>query len=369
MKINSFNIALLFLFSFSSCNKDSNQRLILSGEFPVSDSVELSSMPGFDEICPENLVFHNGYLVINNNCHDQLIQIVRTHDSQTKHFIRRGRGPGEMFQANFSGHISGDSILMRNTPESSFWINPDLLFNGERIGNNRKVIEVFDPAIINQNENVFNIGENWIFNDYSSNRMHNGFFVFLNSKGEIEKKTDYIPALSYTMAEDLIGYAYLTTTRINKSQTRFVSALKYFPYFIITNIDGEYELIVQTEEDYIEPKFKEGEINPEFESEFFYGSVLVSENHIFLYRLNLPLSALVDYFSDQKNQPLINTGFEVYTWQGRKVCYLEVNKLLVSPSIDFENGIIYGLEFDPESGYDIVKGNIPEKISRLINND
>lgn len=361
--------ALLFVFFFASCNNESSKKLILSGDFPVSDSVEFSSMPGVSELCPENLVFHNGYLVINNNCHDQLIQIVRTHDSQSKHFIRKGRGPGEMFQANFSGHISGGSILMRNTPESSFWIDPDLLFTGQSINNDRAILEIFDPIAINQNENVFNIGENWMFNDYSSNGKHHGFFVFLNSRGEIVKKTDYIPALSYSIAENLIGYAYLTASRINNSQTRFVSALKYFPYFIVTNIDGEYELIVQTEEDYLEPKFKEGENNPEFESEFFYGSVVVSEKHIFLYRLNLPLGALVDYFSGQEKQPLINTGFEVYTWQGKAVCYLEVNKLLVSPAIDFENGIIYGLEFDPDSGYDIVKGNIPESISRLINND
>lgn len=338
-----------------------DDKLILTGDFPFFDSIEFITIPNVVELCPENLVYQNGYLVLSNNCHDHLIQVIRVKDFQSKHFIRKGRGPGEMFQANFSGHISGDSILLRNTPESSLWINPHKLFTGLDLKYNEELTKIFDPVPIYQNENVFNIGENWAFNDYSSEEGHRGFLVFINSGGEITKFTDFIPPVSYHLDQNVIGYAYLTTTRINESQTKFVSALKYFPFFIITSIDGEYERVLQTKSDYLEPKFTEGEINPGLESEFFYGNVVLTEKYIFLYRLNMTLGELVNYFSGQEEPLTSKTGFEVYTWQGEPVCYLEINKLLVSPTIDFKNGIIYGLEFDPESGYEIVKGSIPER--------
>lgn len=367
MRISVLYIAICFGFYFVSCKTNTGKKIVLSGDFPITNSIELISIQNIVELCPENIMFLDGYLIVNNNCHEYLIQVIRVKDFQSKYFIQKGRGPGEMFRANFSGHISGDSLLIRNTPESSLWINPHKLFSEKQFKNDEKFIKIPDPAPIYQNENVFNFQGNWVFNDYSSDEGHLGFFVFLNSKGEIVKKTDYIPELSYKLDERIIGYAYITTTRINESQTRFVSALKYFPYFIITDIDGEYEVVVQTEKSYLEPVFKEGEINPSFESEFFYGSVILTDKYIFLYRLNMTLGELVNYFSGQVDRQATKTGFEVYTWQGKPVCYLEINKLLVNPAIDFKEGIIYALEFDPNSGYDIVKGHLPENILQYFN--
>jgi len=366
MRIKTLFIAICVGFFFTTCKTNTEKKIVLSGDFPITNSIEMISIQNVVEFCPENMMFLDGYLILNNNCHEYLLQVIRIKDFQSKYFIRKGRGPGEMFRANFSGHFSGDSLLIRNTPEPSLWINPHKLFSDIQLNNDESLIKILDPVPINQNENVFNFHENWVFNDYSSDEGHLGFFVFLNSKGEIVKKTDFIPELSYKLDERIIGYAYITTTRINKSQTQFVSALKYFPYFIITSVDGEYELVVQTVKTYLEPVFKESEINPSFESEFFYGSVILSDKYIFLYRLNMTLGELVNYFSGQGAQQAIKTGFEVYTWHGKPVCFLEINKLLVSPAIDFIEGIIYALEFDPESGYNIVKGHLPENILQYL---
>ena len=348
--------------TFLSCKMDTGANVILTGKFPFVDSLEMIPIKNVDLLCPDDLVFQNGYLVLNNNCHDHLIQIIRLKDLQSKHFIKKGRGPGEMSRANFSGHMVGDSLFIRNAPESSIWINPKKLFNNKHKENGETFKKISDPTPISQNENVFFIEDNWVFNDYSSSNGHLGFFVFLDKKGEIIKKTDYIPELSYQINKNTKGYAYLTTTRINESQKKFVSALKYFPFFIITTNDGEYELVVQTEKDYLEPEFKEGEIHPDFRSEFFYAGVVLSEKYIFLYRLNMTLGELVNYFSGQGGLPETSPGFEVYTWEGKPVCYLKINKVIIGPSIDFEKGVVYGLVLDPDIGYNIVKGDISPNI-------
>ena len=326
----SIRLAVLISFFLVGCSANEPKTLILEGNFPLSISPDLRELSEIEIVCPDELIFINGYLLIINNCHEKILQVVSLSSMQNKFFINKGKGPAEMQNAYFSGHQSGDSLLLINSPSYYAWVHPARMFNDEDYFFNKRQ----DTYVPFQNINVFQIQDNWIYNDLDGE----GFFVFRDKSGAMMNSVDFLPISSYA-AENNQGYVYYSWTRYNEYHKVFVSALRYFPFLLFTDNEGLYKKIIQTQQNYREPVFPNQKKMPDEGAQIFNLGVQTSESYIYLYNPNLKVGD-----QETKADPTI----EVFSWEGEPVLELRLNALVGAVVFDFENGKGYGLKFFPD---------------------
>jgi hypothetical protein len=322
----SLLLSLSFAITFISCKND-NEKIILTGEFPHEIELQVEIFDNTEQNCPALIIYTSGYLSTLNYCQDQFMQITRLSDKKSKMFITKGNGPAEFLSLTFSGHKQGDSIYFRNHPLASVWIHPGKLFEDKSYGINK----IKEPEIISLAGNVFHLEDKWVFSDVYEGR---GLLVFSDTAGNLLHTSELYPELSYNINNEHNGYVHYSTTSYNPNKEKFAIALRYFPYLIISDTEGNYSKIIQTQNNYREPVFKNQELIPDAESEIFYGSIEVSDKYIYLFRPNITVG---------DNEMQAKPAIEVYDWNGKAICRVKFDKFVGGIDFDFENGKIYGL--------------------------
>ncbi len=343
---------VLLLFLFVSCVGNEPRTVVNKGVFPISINAETKEVAEIEVICPDEIIVHNGYLIILNNCHEKILQVVHLDDLKNKFFINKGHGPSEFFSAYYSGQKTGDSILLVNTPAFYSWVDPGKLYNGTEMEVKKNHALYMPP----QNMNVFLVNENWIFNDMEGS----GFLVSYDQKGSLRYLTEFFPKSTYA-TEVNRGYVYYAWSRYNKNKEIVVSALRYFPYIIFTDIEGQIKKVVQTRERFKEPVFPNEALLPEDGTEIFNLGIQVSDKYVYLYNPGLKAGE-----SELNANPII----EVYNWEGDPVAEIKLNALVGTVDYDFASGRAFGLKFSAEElKLSVAEIFIPEEFANLFKED
>lgn len=322
---------LLPLFLLVSCTlQDTTPKVIIQEGFSTTSTTEIITLPEIPLICPDEIIIIGEYMVIINNCHDKILQIVSLQDMQYKYRINRGNGPGELQAAYFTGHKSGDSLLIAHAPLYYTWINPSKLFHDSEY----LISKVHDSYCPPQNMNVFQINSNWYYNDLEGA----GFWMQKDHAGNIKSTTEFVPETSFSNASNN-AYVYYTWTRYLEKQQIFVSALRYFPYIIFTDLQGNYSKIVQTTGIYQNPTFQNESIFPESETTIYNLGIQNSNHNLFLYNPGLKTGQ-----SELSAQPTI----EVYNLEGKPLIALKLNGLVGAIDYDLINGRAFGIHYNAE---------------------
>mgnify|MGYP000929008659 CR=1 FL=1 len=335
---------LFFLFSgFLSACENNKEVKVLTGNFPVISEVKLTEITGVDLVCPEELVYVDGYLSLINNCSEELLQLVRVSDWESKFFLKKGSGPLEFSNLIFSGHKQGDSLLLRNSPKQSVWLRPKALFNEEL----QSVQIIHEPNREYSSAHVFDLGEKWVFNSLGDD----GFLVFLDKNHKEPLISALPPVFEAPQDESVKGYVFYSSMRFQPEKRKIVSALRYFPYLIINNEKGEFEKVIQTQPNFEQPEFPEGQIIPVGNTEVHYLRVELSDDFIFLYRPGLKLEQ-----SELEAKPVL----EVFDWKGNPIALLTFDRFVGNLDFDFEKGKCYGISFcEKEHRIFLVEGDLP----------
>lgn len=335
-------LIVIFSVFLNGCFFDEPKEKVLQDGFPVTIHPELKEVPQIDIICPEELIVVDGYLVIINNCHEKVLQIVSLSDRQSKTFISKGNGPSEMRQAYFSGHKSGDSLMLMDAPGNYAWIHPARMFHES----DYSVMKIQGTYIPPQNMNVFQIKDQWVYNDLEGE----GYLVIKDRNGMMTESVDYYPASEYANDQSR-AYVYYSWSRYNDRHQTLVSALRYFPFIIFTDIEAGRQRIVQTRSSYNKPVFING--MPEDGVPVYNLGLQTSDDYIYMYNPG---------FNTGEPETEIDPAIEVYNWKGDPMLELRLNNIVGAVDFDFKTGRGYGLMmFSEENRLGITEIIIPEE--------
>jgi hypothetical protein len=269
--------------------------------------------------------------------------LVQVSSWESKFFLNKGRGPAEFSNLFFSGQKQGDSILFRNSPIKSAWIWPNALFNET----DQSVKIIHEPSRTFLSAHVFDFVEKWVFNSLGSD----GYLVFMDKKNEKSFFSAFPEISKAFIDESAKGYVFYSSMRFHPQKRKIASALRYFPYLLIINEKGEFEKVIQTQPDFVQPEFPEGQIIPLGNAEIHYLRVELSDDYIFLFRPGLRVEQ-----SDLEAKPVL----EVYDWKGNPITLLTFDRLVANLDFDFESGKCYGISFcEKEHRIFLVEGDLP----------
>lgn len=343
-------LPILVLFGLSSCRTDNDK--ILNDNFPVMVELVTEEIKEIELLCPGDLIFVDGYLMLINNCNEKLLQVVRMDDMQSGFFIGKGNGPSEFHSLQYSGHKQGDSLLLRTSHRTSAWVRPAKLLNNEPV-DLQKISEPVQAGSLASN--VFHFPWGWMRTDL----MDQHLVVFQDAQGNPTRTVPYGPDLSYDIREEDAGYIYYSTSSYNASQQKFVTALWYFPYFFIYGKDEE-PIAVRTQKDYQEPVFELQKTLPVSGTKTYYDHAKSSDKYIYLYKTNLSVGQ-----PEEEAEPVV----EIFDWQGNKVAKVGFDRKVGMMDFDFANGIIYGLSYCfEENRLFVVKAQVPDEFKEYFIN-
>ncbi len=316
----------------ASCSASDSKFVEVDG-FPQSADVNTIEIEDVLLDCPERFVFVNGKLVTSTNCTDKLIQVINPGSKTTRKLIAKGNGPSEFSRLYFSGHAQGDSLYFRNLALKSAWVHPHRLLEDDA----HALLSIDEPGFLSDSENVFQFDSMWVYTGLKGD----AFMSFARNDGQVIKSIEHFPETGYKVDGSTKGYLFYSNTTYNENKEIFVSALRFFPYLMLTDIHGNVVRIIKTRKDFAVPQIVQGEIMPDINSMYYYDQVLSSERFIYALRLNATLQEL----GELKAAPVL----EVFDWSGNAVGEIHFDRFIGGIAIDYDNGILYAGSFCLES--------------------
>lgn len=338
-------LSLVFLLIIS-CNTPNEKKLVLHEDFPVHITLQTKALDvNLPTGCTEELFFFNNRLaLIDNHCNDYILQMIDLKSGEVKKILRKGRGPTELLSLNFAGHRQGDSLLFR-TGSSFYWLNPDVLWE-----NNPQLTEISSP-IKEPFINCFQLSNQWAYTSLTGDHS----IVFVDENGDFLQSTPFYPPIELSETHNNYAYRYYSSSSYSDVQGLIVTALRYFPLIIISDLNGKIVKVIQTSDEFNLPEFDSHGISPEPNTLFYYEKVLLSDERIYAFRMDAKAS-------DLENLNFIPT-LEIYDYNGNPLLKISFSEAFGGLDIDHANGIIYGASFCKETFEVIpVKAEIPAEL-------
>ncbi len=340
---------ILAILPILSCNTPNERKLVLTQDFPAHVTLQSQKLDfNFSSGCPEELFVANNRLgLIDNHCNDYILQMIDLESGDKKIIFSKGRGPTEFLSLNFTGHRQGDSLLFR-TGSSLYWLNPNYLWENQ----NPQVTEIVNP-ISDYYINCFQLEKQWAYTSLAGDYS----IVFIDENGTSSHNTPFYPPLDFAEPQENIAYRYYSSSSYSDSKNLFVTALRYFPLIIISDMNGEIVNVIQTSKEVNLPEFDSHGMAPQPNTTFYYDRVVLSHDRIFAFRLNAKASDLESF--------VFNPILEVFDFKGNPILMVNFSEPFSVLDIDFNKGIIYGATFCKESFQPILeKVEIPADLIR-----
>jgi len=340
---------ILAILPILSCNTSNERKLVLSQDFPAHVTLQTKKFDfNFSSECPEELfVVKNRLGLIDNHCNDYILQMIDLESGEIKGIMRKGRGPAEFLSLNFTGHRQGDSLLFR-TGSSLYWLNPNSLWENQNPQLTERINPISEPYI-----DCFHLENQWAYTSLAGDYS----IVFVDENGTPSHNTPFYPPLDFAEVQENIAYRYYSSTSYSDSKNLLVTALRYFPLIVISDMNGEIVKVIQTSDEVNLPEFDSHGMAPQPNTTFYYDRVILSPDRIFAFRLNAKASDLESL--------VFNPILEVFDFKGNPILMVNFSEPFSGLDIDFDRGIIYGATFCKESFQSVLKKvEIPANLIR-----